>query len=144
MLSDECILVCHVDSLYQWLSTWEQAKLLGVTRKRGPAPRLSMGEVMTILICFHRSHYRDFKAYDMQHVCERMRSEFPALVSYTRFVELIPSSLPAMCLNLGLRLGQGTGAAFIDSTSLSVCRNRRIGRYRVFYEKDMALLPDTI
>ena len=28
-------LFCHVDDFCQLLSTWEQAKLLGVTRKRG-------------------------------------------------------------------------------------------------------------
>ena len=80
-------LFCHVDDFFQWLVTWENAKLLGVTRKRGPTPRLSLSEVMTILIHFHQSHYRDFKAFYTQHVCKHMRSEFPALVSYARFVE---------------------------------------------------------
>ena len=127
-------LFCHVDDFCQWLGTRENAKLLDVTRKRGPAPRLSLSEVMTILIHFHQSRYRDFKAYYTQHVCEHMRSEFPALVSYTRFVELIPSALPAMCIYLRVRFGQKTGVAFIDSTPLSVCHNRRIGRHRVFAE----------
>ncbi len=127
-------LFCHVDDFCQWLGTRENAKLLDVTRKRGPAPRLSLSEVMTILIHFHQSRYRDFKAYYTQHVCEHMRSEFPALVSYTRFVELIPSALPAMCIYLRVRFGQKTGVAFIDSTPLSVCHNRRIVRHRVFAE----------
>ena len=128
------ILFCHVDDFCQWLTTWENAKLLGMTRKRGPAPRLSMSEVMTILIHFHQSHYLDFKAYYRQQVCKHMRSEFPALVSYTRFVELIPSTLPAMSLYLRVRFGQKTGVAFIDSTTLCVCHNKRIGRHRVFAE----------
>ena len=98
-------LFCHVDDFCQWLATWENAKLLGVARRRGPAPRLSLSEVMTILIHFHQSHYRDFKAYYTQHVCEHMRSEFPTLVSYTRFVELIPSALPTLCLYLRVRFG---------------------------------------
>ena len=98
-------LFCHVDDFCQLLVTRENAKLLGVTRRRGPAPRLSVSEVMTILIHFHQSHYRDFKAFYTQHVCEHMRSEFPTLVSYTRFVELIPSALPAMCLYLRVRFG---------------------------------------
>ncbi len=127
-------LFCHVDDFCQLLATWENAKWLGVARRRGPAPRLSLSEVMTILIHFHQSHYRDFKAYYTQHVCEHMRSEFPTLVSYTRFVELIPSALPALCLYLRVRFGQVTGVAFIDSTPLSVCHNRRIGRHRVFAE----------
>ena len=63
-----------------------------------------------------------------------MRSEFPALVSYTRFVALIPSALPAICLYLRVRFGQGTGVAFIDSTPLTVCHNQRSGRHRVFAE----------
>ena len=58
-----------------------------------------------------------------------MRAEFPQLVSYTRFVELIPSSLPALCAYLHYRFGKTTGVAFIDSTPLPVCR---IGRHRVF------------
>ena len=114
------------------LSKWENAKLLGVARKRGPAPRLSMSEVMTIVIHFHQSHYRDFKAYYTQHVRQHMGSEFPDLVSYTRFVELIPSALPALCFYLMGRCGQTTGVAFIDSTPLPVCHNKRIGRHRVF------------
>ena len=130
-------LFCHVDDFCQWLVTRENAELLGVMRKRGPSPRLSLSEVMTILIHFHQSRYRDFKAYYTQHVCEHMRSEFPTLVSYTRFVELIPSALPAMCLYLRVRFGQKTGVAFIDSTPLSVCHNRRIVRHRVFAEMAM-------
>ena len=95
---------------------------------------MSLSEVMTVLIHFHQSHCRDFKAFYTQHVCKHMRSEFPALVSYTRFVELIPSALPAMCLCLRVRFGQGKGVEFIDSTPLSVCHNKRIGRHRVYAE----------
>ena len=125
-------LFCHVDDFCQWMATWENAKLLGVARKRGPAPRLSLSEVMTILIHFHQSHYRDFKAYYRQHVSQHMRSEFPGLVSYTRIVELMPSALPALYFYLYGRFGQTTGVAFIDSTPLPVCHNKRIGRHRVF------------
>ena len=125
-------LFCHVDEFCQWMATWENAKLLGVARKRGPAPRLSLSEVMTILIHFHQSHYRDFKAYYTQQVCKHMHSEFPGLVSYTRIVELMPSALPALYFYLYGRFGQTTGVAFIDSTPLPVCHNKRIGRHRLF------------
>ena len=80
-------LFCHVDGFCQWLVTRENAELLAVNRNRGPAPRLSLSEVVTILIHFHQSHCRNFKACYTQHVCKHKRSEFPALVSYTRFVE---------------------------------------------------------
>ena len=39
-----------------------------------------------------------------------------------------------MSLNLRVRFGQRTGVAFISSTTLSVCHNKRIGRHRVFAE----------
>ena len=42
-----------------------------------------------------------------------------------------------MCLYLRLRFGQATGVACIDSTPLSVCHNRRIGRHRLFAEMAM-------
>ena len=56
-------LFCHVDDFCQLLATWENAKLWGVARRRGPAPQLSLSEDdELILIHFHQSHYRDFKA----------------------------------------------------------------------------------
>ena len=41
-------LFCHVDDFCQLLVTRESAKLPGVTRRRGQAPRLSLSEVMTL------------------------------------------------------------------------------------------------
>ncbi len=59
--------------------------------QRVRSPRLSPSEIMTILIHFHQSHYRTFKAYYTQHVMTHLGPEFPALVSYNRFVELTPT-----------------------------------------------------
>ena len=61
-------LFCHVNDFCQWLDTWEHVKLLDVARKREPAPRVSLSEVMTILIHFHQSRQRDFQAYGTQDV----------------------------------------------------------------------------
>ena len=87
---------------------------------------------MTILIYFHMSHYRDFKAYYLRHVLTHLRAEFPGLVSYSRFVELTPTVLTLLSCYLHTRYGQPTGLAFIDSTPLPVCHNRRIPRHRTF------------
>ncbi len=88
---------------------------------------------MTILIHFHQSHYRNFKAYYCEHVVQYVRSEFPDLVSCTRFVDFIPSALILLCAYF-LRncLGDCTGVSFIDSTSLDVCLNQRIASHKVF------------
>jgi len=101
--------------------------------KRHRARSLSVSEVMTILIHFHQSHYRDFKAYYLGHVLPHLRGEFPGLVSYTRFVDFIPSALLPLCAYFQHTcLGDCTGVSFIDSTSLDVCLNQRIASHKVF------------
>jgi hypothetical protein len=68
----------------------------------------------------------------MQHVQVQLRREFPKLVSYTRFVELMPRTLTPLALYVQRCLGHCTGLSFIDSTALRVCHNRRIHSHRVF------------
>ena len=46
-------------------------------------------EVMTILVNFHQSQYRNFKHYYQKHVAVYLRWTFPCLISYNRFVELM-------------------------------------------------------
>ena len=70
-------LFCHVDDFCQGLVARENAGPFGLTRRRGPAPRMSLRDAVTILIRFRQSRYRAFKACCTRHVCEHMRSEFP-------------------------------------------------------------------
>jgi DDE family transposase len=100
------------------------------TRLRQPA--LALSEIMTILVYVHGSHYRPFKHYYTDCVVPRLRPYFPTLVSYTRFVELMPRALVPLCCYLYTRKGRCTGIAFIDSTPLGVCHNRRIASHKVF------------
>ena len=123
----------HVDDFCIAAEDWvAQQCLPQPTKRRGPQTRLSTSEVMTIIIWFHMSHYRDFKSYYNDHVCKYLRAEFPDLVSYTRFVELMPVALPFLCLYMLSRLGTCTGISFVDSTRLPVCHNKRISRHKVF------------
>jgi hypothetical protein len=93
---------------------------------------LHPSELMTIVIAFHQSHYRPFKAYDTEHVLQHWRGEFPRLVSYPRFVALLPTILVPLTAYLQTRSGACTGISFVDSTALAVCHNARIGQHRVF------------
>ena len=68
---------------------WHEHLLASGERQRIRAARLSESEVMTIVILFHQSHYRNFKAFYLDYVCRHLRSEFPKLVSYSRFVTLM-------------------------------------------------------
>ena len=124
-------LFCNVDDFCQAFRRQTQWPQLG-QGKRGPKPNLSLSEVMTILIHFHQSQYRTFKAYYIQYVLKHLRREFPDLVSYTRFVDLIPTTALPMCSYLHSHLAACTGIGFIDATSIPVCHNRRIQRHRVF------------
>jgi hypothetical protein len=87
---------------------------------------LSTSEVMTIVILFHHSGFRNFKTYYTQQVCQQWRREFPQLVSDQRFVELKPSALIPLAAFLHSRFGNGSGISFIDATSIAICHNRRI------------------
>ncbi len=61
-----------------------------------------------------------------------MRTDFPGLVSYTRFVQLIPSILFPLSAYLEMGRGRCNGLSFVDSTKLVVGHNRRIKSHRVF------------
>jgi len=126
-------LFCHVDDF--WLAfapRWNQTLLHSGQIKRQRSGQLAESEIMTILIHFHQSHYRDFKAFYTPHVLTSLHADFPGLVSYSRFVRLIPSGLFPLAAYLETCRGQCNGLSFVDSTKLAVCHNRRIRQHRVF------------
>ena len=125
-------LFVEVDDFCQEFERWAAPQQLLGKAKRGPAPLMSASEIMTIVIHFHQVGYRNFKHYYRKHVCKHLFTEFPRLVSYGRFVELMPSVGLVLCAYLQSRFGRGTGIAFVDSTPVAVCHNRRIARHRVF------------
>lgn len=125
-------LFCDVDDFCLQITTQAESQMLGDQKRRGRKATLSASEIMTILIYFHQSGYRNFKTYYTEYVMKHLRAEFPKLVSYNRFVELMPMALFPLCLYLRSRLGTVTGISFIDATPLPVCHNRRIPRHKVF------------
>lgn len=101
--------------------------------KRNKPCRMSDSEVITIMILFHLSHYRNMKNFYIKQVLCNMKSDFPKSVSYNRFVELQQKALMPMVLFLKMmRLGDCTGISFIDSTPIRVCHNKRIFNHKVF------------
>lgn len=93
---------------------------------------LILSEVMTIIIWFQQSSYRTFKDFYLKEICQHLGEEFPRLVTYNRFVELMPSALLPLCAYLQTRKGKTAGIAFIDSLPIAVCHNRRIASHKVF------------
>jgi hypothetical protein len=130
---DLLTLFCDIDNFCQlFLPAWHRQLLSSGERKRRRATGLCASELMTILVHFHQSPYRCFKAYYLNEVRRHLRAEFPGLPSYTRVVAMMPSVLVPLCAYLQPHKGAVTGIAFIDATSIVVCHNRRIYSHKVF------------
>jgi hypothetical protein len=128
---------CSVDDFCQvFENQWQNQLLSHDLQMRKRKRSLCLSEVMTILIGFHQSSYRNFKNYYLEKVQAQWQSHFPQLVSYNRFIEWIPDTLIPLCAYLRSCFGTCTGISFMDSTCLKVCHNRRIDQHKVF--KDIA------
>jgi hypothetical protein len=125
---------CDVDDFYQVLDRVgeEIPKLPYDGEAKSYSSKLSLSEVMSIVISFHGSGFRTFKAFYTLQVLPHWQSAFPELVSYTRFVELMPWSLMGLMGFLQTCLGEMTGISFVDSTSLEVCHPKRVHSHKVF------------
>jgi hypothetical protein len=97
---------CDIDDFCNTFEPIYTQRLLqsGQRQRRRPS-QLSLSEIMTIIVYFHASHSRDFKHYYTEYVQGQLRPYFPTLVSYSRFVDLMPRA---------------------------VCHNKRISRHKVF------------
>ena len=127
---------CEVDDFYRTLEATPPPALLPSAETVNPAwavppCTLAPSEMLTLVIAFHLSNYRTFKHF-YAHVQQYWRAEFPGLVSYNRFVELMPSMLVPLCVYLDQRKGTSTGLSFVDATKIAVCHNKRIARHQVF------------
>jgi len=102
-------------------------------RRRIRESRLSMSEIMTIIVYFHIAKFRTFKDYYLKYVSKYLKDAFPDLLSYKRFVNLKAKALLYLTAYMKFkRTKQCSGISFIDSTSIKVCHNKRIYSHKVF------------
>ena len=111
---------------------WSKLLITSNLKCRNRQGNLSLSERMTIFTLFHQSNYRTFKHFYNSYVVKYLKKDFPKLISYERFVALIPSMLIPMAVFIYSRRGKCTGISYIDATKLQVCRNIRIPRNKVF------------
>lgn len=123
-----------IDDFYlQFKKEMEKHQLANITKKRNRAYRMSPSEVMTIMVLFHLSNFKDMKHFYLIYIKDHLKAEFPRTVSYNRFVELMQSVVFPLAIYLKTQqMGQCTGISFVDSTPLRVCHNRRIHSHKVF------------
>jgi Transposase DDE domain len=124
---------CEIDDFCNEFEPRFNQMLIGDgTRQRTKPGAMSLSEVMTILVMFHLSGYRNLKTFYTAFVGQYWRAEFPHLSSYTRFVERQRDVLIPLWCYLHLKRGNCTGISFVDATTLKVCQNLRIPRHKVF------------
>jgi hypothetical protein len=94
-------LFCEVDDFWQEFAPgWEARLLEGGAKQRRRKGQLCESEIMTLMIYFHQMRYLDFKTYYIQYVQRHLQKEFPQLVNYNGFVELMPQVLVPLCAYL--------------------------------------------
>lgn len=126
-------LFCRIDDFCrQFEPVFSQKLMAEKPKQRRRTERMSLSEVMTIVVYFHTSGYRNFKQYYLEYVKRYLHAEFPLLVSYNRFVEFMKGAVVPLSVYLENCKGAVSGIAFVDSTSIAVCHNRRIHAHRVF------------
>ncbi len=124
---------CDVDDFCKvFIPEWEAQLIADGTRQRHRQGRMTMSEIMTIIIAFHASNQRDFKNYYTGFVARFYKDYFPDMLSYTRFLAVMPKALTPLCAYFTHIKGKPTGISFVDSTSIKVCHNLRIERHKTF------------
>ncbi|CAP02897.1 transposase of ISAba6, IS982 family [Acinetobacter baumannii SDF] len=110
----------------------EQYMLTYGQTKRLRQSKIHASEVITLLLWFHLTGSRNFKAFYLYWAKPFLCSYFTNLPSYSRFIELKAKyAMYFVALIESLKV-HSAGIAFIDSTKLAVCHNKRIHQHRVF------------
>jgi hypothetical protein len=124
---------CEIDDFCKlFFPQFERCLLPANNAKRQRALTMSASEIMTIVVLFHLSHYRDFKNFYLDCVLRQMGGCFPKLLSYNRFVEVQGRVFVALCAFMKAKTGHAGGLYYVDSTTIKVCRNQRINQHQVF------------
>jgi Transposase DDE domain len=127
---------CQFDDFCQAFGPHWEARLLSQeaqpAKKRGPQAGLADSEIMTILVLYHSSQFRNFRTFYEGVVLTLLRSAFPKAPCYARFIAVTKHVWVPLTVFLLTRMGRRTGRYYIDRTPLPVCHPRRINRHKVF------------
>lgn len=101
---DTNAIFCAIGKFCQRFEPWWEQRLLELAlKRRRRRGELCISGIMTIVVGFHLLGYRTFKSYYLGQVLRYQRSYYPGLVSYNRFVELLPGMLMPLCCFIASR-----------------------------------------
>lgn len=127
-------LFCFVDDFCHAVDKNFAEKLLPSGKKPTRTPEVTHSEILTIILLYQQSRYKDFKSFYIHYVKLLYGDAFPKLPSYSRFIRLKPRILWYLMLLLQWFCEQAkvTGISYIDATSIAVCHPKRISRNKIF------------
>ena len=132
---EQAAVFCDIDDFCKAYEEYCMHSLMMEKQRIIPKTRMALSEIMTILIMYHLSGYRTFKWYYTKYVMVYQKKDYPDLVSYNRFVEIMEYALVPLALYIiRARFVKCSGISFVDSTPIKVCDNHRIRTNRVFSE----------
>jgi hypothetical protein len=123
---------CCIDDFCKIYEECAKHHLINSGKERHRNGRMSLSELLTIMVMFHYSPCKNFKYFYEVHLNGFHKNDFPELISYSRFVQLMPRMLVPLSILLHSLFGEETGVYIADATSIPVCHNKRISRNRVF------------
>ena len=132
---EQVAVFCDVDDFCKEYERYCMHSLMMEKQRIIPKTRMALSEIMTILIMYHLSGYRTFKWYYTKYVMVYQKKNYPDLVSYNRFVEIMKYALvPLVLYIVRARFVKCSEISFVDSTPIKVCDNHRIRTNHVFSE----------
>lgn len=136
MAIDYETLFVYVDDFCKSFLPWWYAQQVEDARKKGKkkrnrSGRMTLSEIVTILLAFPQSGYACFQSF-YHYVYAFGRREFPRMLSYSRFVSQIKRTFPLLMTMFDAMKGDPMCVNFIDSTIYKVCHILRAKRHRVF------------
>lgn len=126
---------CDVDDFCKELEGYLKNGLLedkSKKAKRTSKRMLHDSEIMTIMILFQMSKFRNFKGFYCGFLSTYWRDFFPKLPSYNRFIEMIKYSTMALGMYSTIKGGKRSGIYYIDATCLAVSHIKRSTRHKTF------------
>lgn len=96
---------------------------------------LSCSEILTILVMYHLSGYKNFEYYYKNQILGRNKKDFPKAVKYQTFLGYIPKCEQAILLWLVYMCSKSkrTNMYIVDSKKLEVCHIKREKQNKVFH-----------
>jgi len=123
---------CEIDESCKCFDVILSKNGLGSKPKRTSS--ITISELSTILVLYHLSGYKCFKAFYLKFVQSGSYARyFGTPLSYNRLIELIPRTF--IYLNAYMIYGrciEESGIYYMDSKKIVVCHNRRIHSNKVF------------